>query len=227
MSLDPLDLAALSAGTVDIPRGTRCALCTSGTELVTLVNRMIVGGATYAEAYRALASVNEARVASGETEISYQTVLRHGQNHLPVKAAAYREIVERRARAARLDPEEGLVNILTEAGLAEAVMTMAYQGIIESGVVPTPSEGLAAAKFLNQLRQAERGNAGLEAAFAELGYIIKAVKDIVPQEYWPLINARIDEQRGSQIIDAEVDDEFDPGEQPEEEFNPPDDGEDF
>jgi hypothetical protein len=76
--------------------------------------------------------------------------------------------------------------------------------------------------------RAERGNVGLETAFAELGYLIEAVKEAVPQQYWAAITAKIDEKRGSRVIDAEVaDDEFDPGEPEEEEFNPPDEDDDF
>lgn len=213
-------------GNAIVPRGYRCAVCTAGDEVVTFVNRLIVGGATYAEAHRALSAINEARVAQDQPEISYQSVMRHGREHLPARSAAVREIVERRARAAQLDPEEGTANIITQAAFAEAVMVKAFQEVSTTEV--TIAEGLQAAKFLNQLMMVERGNVGLETAFAELNYLIEAVKEAVPKEYWPLITAKIDEKRGSRVIDAEVQDpdEFDPGEQPEEEFSPADDGED-
>jgi len=202
-------------------------VCNAGEEVVAFVNRTIVGGATYAEAHRALAVINEARVALDQPEISYQSVMRHGREHLPAKAAVVREIVERRARTAGLDVDEGVANIITQAAYAEAMMVKAFQDI--STVDVTPTEGLQAAKFLHQLMQAERGNVGLETAFAELGYLIEAVKEAVPQQYWAAITAKIDEKRGSRVIDAEVaDEEFDPGEQPEEEeFNPPEEDEDF
>lgn len=213
----------LIPGTAITPRGYRCAVCTAGEEVVTFVNRVIVGGATYADAHRALAVVNDARVTTGLPEIGYQSVLRHGRDHLPAKSAAIREIVERRARAAQLDVEEGTTNIITMAAYAEAMMTKAFQDM--SGVDVTPGEGLQAVKFLHQLMQAERGSVGLETAFAELGYLIEAVKESVPQQYWSIITAKIEEKRGSRVIDAEVqEDEFDPGVQVEEEFNPPDDG---
>lgn len=205
------------------PRGYRCAVCNAGDQVVAYVNRLIVGGATYAEAHRALAAVNEGRAATGEPSISYQSVQRHAREHLPARSAAVREIVERRARAAQLDVEEGTANIITTAAYAEAMMTKAFQDM--STVDVTPAEGLQAAKFLNQLMTAERGNVGLETAFAELGYLIEAVKEVVPQSLWPLITQKIEDKRGSRTIDAEVE-EFDPGEQPEEDFSPPDDGED-
>jgi hypothetical protein len=212
-------------GTDLVPRGYRCVVCNAGEEVVAFVNRLIAGGATYAEAHRALGVVNDARVAQNQPEISYQSVLRHGRDHLPAKAAAVREIIERRARAAQLDVNEGTSNIITAAGYAEAMMTRAFQDMSTADV--TMAEGLQAAKFLNQLMQAERGNVGVEAAFAELGYIIAAVKEVVPQQYWASINARIEEKRGSLVIDAEVQEEFDPGEQPEEEFSPPDEDDEF
>lgn len=219
----PLDLTPFNPGTVDIPRGVRCVLCNSGPEVVVFVNRLIAGGATYAQAYRALSAVNEGRLASGQPEISYQTVLRHGRDHLPARSAAVREIVERRARAAQLDVEEGTANILTSAAYFEAVMTRAFQDLSTTDV--TVAEGLQAARLFNQLMQAERGNAGMETAFAELGYLIEAVKESVPQKYWTEIISKIEEKRGSRVIDATVEEEFDPGVQPEEEFSPPDDGE--
>lgn len=216
------DAAPVAPGTVDVPRGYRCVLCNAGPEIVVFVNRLIVGGATYAEAHRALSAINEARVAAGNTEISYQTVMRHGRDHLPAKSAAVREIVERRARAVQLDVEEGTTNIITTAAYAEAMMTRAMQDMAE--VTVSPAEGLQAAKFLNQLLAAERGSVGLETAFAELGYLIEAVKEAVPQQYWTAITNKIAEKRGTQVIDAEVTEDFDPGEQPDEEFSPPDDG---
>lgn len=218
----PLNAISPSLGTVDTRRGYRCVLCNAGAEIVVFVNRLIVGGATYAEAHRALSAINEARVASGNPEISYQTVLRHGRDHLPAKSAAIREIVERRARAVQLDVEEGTASIITTAAYAEAMMTKAMQEMSEVAV--SPSDGLQAAKFLNQLLTAERGNVGLETAFAELGYLIEAVKEAVPQQYWSAIMSKIEEKRGSRVIDAEVEEEFDPGDQPEEDFSPPDDG---
>lgn len=206
-------------GVVDIPRGPRCNLCQAGPEIVDFVNKLLTGGSTYAEAHRALSVINEARVFSGQTEISYQTVMRHGRDHLPAKSAVIREIVERRARTAQLNVEDGQVNIITAAAYAEAMMTKAMQEISETPV--TPAEGLAAAKFLSQLMAAERGNVGLETAFAELGYIIEAVKESVPPHLFAQIVAKVDEKRGSRTIDAVVvEDEFDPGEQPEEVFNP-------
>ncbi len=212
-------------GTTIATRGRRCAVCNAGEEIVSFVNRLVVGGSTYAEAYRALSAINEARTTADQPEISYQSVMRHGRDHLPARSAAVREIIERRARAAQLDVEEGTANIITTAAYAEAMMTKAFQDM--STVDVTPAEGLQAARFLNQLMMAERGSVGLETAFAELGYLIEAVKEVVPQALWPLITAKIDEKRGSRIIDAEVADEFDPGEQPEEEFDPVDEDEDF
>ena len=112
-------------GTALVPRGPRCAVCNAGDEVVAYVNRLIVNGATYAEAYRAMAAINEARAASDQPEISYQSILRHGRDHLPARSAAVREIIERRARALQLDVEEGTANILTTAAYAEAMMTRA------------------------------------------------------------------------------------------------------
>lgn len=222
--LRPLDPVAAATSAVAIPRGTRCGVCSAGQEIVVFVNRLIVGGATYAEAHRALSAVNEARVALGESEISYQSVFRHGRDHLPAKAAAIREIVERRARAAQLDTEEGTTNIITVAAYAEAMFTRAMQDMADMPV--TAAEGLQAAKFHHQLLQAERGNVGVEAAFAELGYLIAAVKEAVPQQYWAAITTKIEEKRsGGRIIDGAVD-EFDPGDQPEDDFSPADDGDD-
>lgn len=209
-------------GSAITPQGYRCAVCTAGEEISSFVNRLLAGGVSYAEAHRALAPINEARVATDLPEIGYQSVMRHGRTHLPAKAAAAREIVERRARAVGLDVEQGTANIITEAAFAEAMMVKAFQDMSEVDV--SPSDGLAAAKFLNQLMMAERGNVGLETAFAELGYLIEAVKEAVPQHYWSAITAKIEEKRGSRnVIDVEVTEDFDPGEQPDEEFNPPDD----
>lgn len=215
-------MTPLQPSAVDIRRGYRCSVCLAGEEVTLFVNRLIVSGASYADAYRALDAINEARIANGQPEIGYQSVRRHGRDHLPAKSAAIREIVERRARNAGLDVDEGSTNIITQAAYAEAMMVKAFQDI--SVVEVTPAEGLQAAKFLNQLMAAERGNVGLETAFAELGYLIEAVKEAVPQQYWGAITAKIEEKRGSRVVDAEVQEEFDPGEQPEEDFNPLDDG---
>ncbi|HEY6021176.1 MAG TPA: hypothetical protein VIY48_15105 [Candidatus Paceibacterota bacterium] len=217
-------LSSVPSTTVAVPRGYRCVVCNAGEEVVAFVNRLIVGGSTYAEAHRALSAINEARVAIDQPEISYQSVMRHGRDHLPARSAAVREIVERRARAAQLDVEQGTVNIITAAAYAEAMYTKAFQDMADTPV--TAAEGLAAAKFFSQLMAAERGNVGLETAFAELGYIIEAVKESVPPQLFAQILEKIDEKRGSRTIDAVVvDDEFDPGQQPEEEFSPLDDGE--
>lgn len=212
-------------GTIAAPRGYRCLVCNAGQDVADFVNRVLVAGATFAEAHRALGPINDARMANGQDPIGYQSVYRHGRDHLPAKSAAVREIVERRARAAQLDVDKGTTNIITVAAYAEAMMTKAFQEMASVDV--SAAEGLAAAKFLNQLMAAERGNVGVEAAFAELGYIIEAVKESVPPQLFAKIVAKVEEKRGSMVIDASVvGEDFDPGEQPEEEFSPDDDGED-
>lgn len=215
------------ANIISRTRHARCVVCNAGPDVVAFVNKMLVSGAQYASVHRALDAINEARVIVGQPEIGYQSVRRHGIDHLPFKSAAVREIIERRARAAQLDYEEGTANVITVAGYAEAMMTKAAQDMADASV--TPAEGLRAAQFLNDLTREERGNVGIENAYADLHYLIETVKEFLPVEQWPALMARIEERRNGRVIQAQVEEEFDPGEQEDEAFDPPDDNgdEDF
>ena len=169
----------------------RCRVCRND-EVRTKVNDLLASGASYAMTFRALGDDNAAGVTS-------DSIRRHAERHFPVQnvaKATYREILERRAQEAQIDFVNGLTAALTPMALYECVMNAAFRRLAAGDVDVSIDTGLRAAEKLQALTDARAGEADMAGVLVKMGRVIETVREFVPREQWPALQARL---RGEEV----------------------------
>jgi len=197
-----LSLAALSApdetaaSIVSVPQidksylEPRCHVCRND-EVRKQVNDLLASGASYAMTLRAL--------GDDAVGVTSDSIRRHAERHFPVQnvaKATYREILERRAQEAQIDFVNDLTTALTPMALYECVMNAAFHRLAAGDVAVSIDAGLRAAEKLQALTDARAGEVDVATMHAQMGRVIETVREFVPREQWPALQARL---RGEEV----------------------------
>ena len=161
------------------------------------VNDMLTSGSSYAMVLRALGEDNA--TFDKCDRVTIDSIRRHAERHFPVQnvaKATYREVVERRAREAQIDYVNGMATALTPIALYECVMNEAFRQLVDGGVAVSIDAGLRAAEKLQALTDARVGEADVVTMRAQMGRVIETVREFVPREQWPVLQARL---RGEEV----------------------------
>ena len=164
----------------------RCRVCRN--DLVRKqVNDLLACGSSYAMIVRAIGEDNPAGV-------TLDSIRNHAERHFPVQnvaKATYREIVERRAQEAQIDFVNGLTMALTPIALYECVMNEAFRQLAAGDVAVSIDTGLRAAEKLQALTDARAGEVDVATMHAQMGRVIKVVREFLPREHWPALQAAL------------------------------------
>jgi hypothetical protein len=191
----------------------RCRVCQQETSRA-LVNRMLAHAFSYAEIAEAVDLViNPHR--SKNSQVSYKSIFYHAKRHFnleePAKAA-YRRILERR-RATVETWADGVGHLITALGYLDVMAQKGYQTLVAEDTVISPTVGMEAVIRLHELSRQQAGQQAEAELRQQLAVSKSAVKEVVPEQYWALIIASIEEAEGRtapDILDAEVlDDDYD------------------
>jgi hypothetical protein len=131
--------------------------------------------------------------------VTIDSIRRHAERHFPVQnvaKATYREIVERRAQEAQIDFVNGLTTALTPVAFYECVMNAAFRRLAAGDVDVSIDTGLRAAEKLQALTDARAGEADTAGVLVKMGRVIETVREFVPREQWPALQARL---RGEEV----------------------------
>jgi hypothetical protein len=183
---EPVESTQLAARINGVHLEPRCRVCRN--DLVRKqVNDLLASGASYAMTLRALGDDSAVGVTS-------DSIRRHAERHFPVQNAAratYREILERRAQEAQIDFVNGLTTALTPVAFYEVVMNEAFRRLAAGDVDVSIDTGLRAAEKLQALTDARVGEADVVTMRAQMGRVIEFVREFVPREQWPALQARL------------------------------------
>jgi hypothetical protein len=190
----PDETAASTASVPPIDRlhlEPRCHVCRND-EVRKKVNDLLASEASYAMTLRALGDDSAEGVTS-------DSIRRHAERHFPVQnvaKATYREILERRAQEAQIDFVNGLTTALTPVALYECVMNEAFRRLAAGDVHVSIDTGLRAAEKLQALTDARAGEVDVATLHVKMGRVIETVREFVPREQWPALQARL---RGEEV----------------------------
>ena len=183
---EPVESTQLAARINGVHLEPRCRVCRNDLVLKK-VNDLLASGASYAMILRAIGEDNAAGV-------TIDSIRNHAERHFPVlnvAKATYREILERRAREAQIDYVNGLATALTPIALYECVMNEAFRQLAAGGVAVSIDAGLRAAEKLQALTDARAGEADAATMLAQMGRVIKVVREFLPREHWPALQAAL------------------------------------
>ena len=215
-------------GVVAAPkREPRCRVCQYDDSRL-MVNKLLANAVPIPEILQVVeASVNPNRPK--KARITYQSLYYHSKRHFnldePAKAR-YRDILERRAveqsamtQAEGVLAEQGVVRLMTALGYLDVMAHKGYQTLVSEDVVISPALGMEAVVRLHEMTRRDMGSKQIAELRQQLAVIQSAVREVVPQEYWAEIVARIEEaesRTADNIVDVEVvededdDEPFDP-----------------
>lgn len=169
----------------------RCRVCRND-GVRKKVNDLLASGFSYAMIVRALEDANAS--LDKRDGVTIDSVRNHTARHFPVQQAAratYREILERRAQENNVDFVEGVATAITPLAFFETMMVKGYVTLVDEQTNVGYRDGMAAAlKLAEALRQAE-GEYDVAQMNVQLGRIIAAVREFIPQEKWPEVQARL------------------------------------
>lgn len=125
----------------------------------------------------------------GETrvfpEIGYMSIYRHFERgHLPVEAAALRQIVDERAKDMGVSYDEQTAAIVDGYTLAKQVLYRTHEGLADGSLRPSVQDGLAAAKLLKEFEQSAGGQLDAEAWSQAMMRYFEIAQQIMPGEMW-------------------------------------------
>jgi hypothetical protein len=183
---EPVESTQLAARINGVHLEPRCRVCRN--DLVRKqVNVLLACGSSYAMILRALGEDNAAGV-------TLDSIRNHTERHFDVQNAAkdtYREILERRAREAQIDYVNGVATALTPIALYECVMNAAFRRLAAGDADVSLDAGLRAAEKLQALNDARVGEVDVATMRAQMSRVIKTVREFLPREQWPALQARL------------------------------------
>jgi hypothetical protein len=169
----------------------RCRVCRND-GVRKKVNDLLASGSSYAMILRALQDANAS--LDKRDRVTIDSIRNHTDRHFPVQhvaRATYREILERRAKENGIDFVEGVATAITPQAFLETVTVKGYATLIDEHTNVSYRDGMAAALELAEaLRQAE-GEYDIVQMNVQLGRIIAAVREFIPEEKWPEVQARL------------------------------------
>jgi hypothetical protein len=186
---------AQEAGELDMNPSPQCRVCRDPI-IRGLVNQMIANGLRSPDILHALEAHNLKLERDGKHPITKVSIYNHKTRHFNVQAPAaalFRQIQEKNQIG---DWEEGVGTILNVMSFYETMMIKGYETLIDPATVVSPKEGAEAAHKLHEIARQDEGAYEAAQMRVEIGRVIEVVREFVPPEQWPTLQARL---RGEQL----------------------------
>lgn len=177
----------------------RCYVCCEA-ESRDFVNKLLAAGLTNREIAEACEYINARREKDGDDRlIKTRNVWVHRTQHFNVDKpvqAAHRAILERRAKEAGKDYEEGVGTAVTAYAVHEVAMAKGYAHLTDDETTVTVTEALKAARDFHEMTSKDSSNRKMSDVLYELDRIITVIQRVVPPQYHDAILAGI---RGKEL----------------------------
>ncbi|MBY0288619.1 MAG: hypothetical protein K2X52_15955 [Mycobacteriaceae bacterium] len=194
----------------------RCHVCRKD-RLRGKVNNLLAQGASYAYIVRALEGDNAQ--LDQRDRVTIDSVRNHSSRHFAVQnvaQAAYRDILERRARENGVDFVNGVVTALTPMALYETVMVKGYQSLVDADTEVDVNTAMIAAGRLQSLIDSRSDRPDIAEMMVQVHRLVGVVHSMVPQSQWPELERKLGDiepsdnaAEGFEDTDCAEDDESD------------------
>lgn len=201
--------------TYDAAYVSTCHTCTHPARMH--IEEKIIQNFSYAAIERAFSGV-EYEVDPGRRELmptlSYNSIRNHFlRGHMPLEASALRRLAERRAEQIGSLYEQAESQFVDQYVLAEAVVTRAYQRMVTGDIEPEVKDGLAAAKFMQDVSDRTQQGFDTEAWSQAMQVYFETAREFMPADRWnqftaalakdPILRGLTQKMSGD-VIDAEI-----------------------
>lgn len=155
----------------------RCKVCQSPHR--SLIDQMLVAGMTYSEIERQFEFA----------QIPRRSISAHKDKHLGYEEAAIREVIEREARAAQKNYDEGVARLVTNNAYLEVAKQKAYDALINDNIVVEPKDAVKIIEMLEKSQDRHQGIA-MDELRMQFQMFMQAVKELVERDRWESIVGR-------------------------------------
>lgn len=155
-------------------------------------------------------------------EVGWMSIRTHfKQGHMPVEAAALRQILDERSAALSEHYEEETARIVDGYGFAQTVVRRAHEDLVSGTLRPSVQDGLAAAKLIAEMEAVTGGQIDGEIWAEAMTRYFEIVRAVVPDDLWEAIGGALmidpvlkSIQKRIEGGDEPIDAEFTEGENP-------------
>ena len=149
-------------------------------------------------------------------KLSFQSVFYHFKHgHMPATAEAMRRIIERRAeKIGAAQYEKQIEQIVDQHIFAEQVLVRAQERLAKGEIEPEVKDGIAAAKFLQEVEAQTQQGLDVEAWSAAMQRYFEIAQQMMPPDMWhhftqtlsrdPILRSIAARSNQQQIEDAEI-----------------------
>jgi hypothetical protein len=156
----------------------RCHTCT--TKHRSRIETALLQGLTIAHIHRTLPEHIQG-------EVSKKSINTHWKaGHMPL--AWMRATLEEHYKG-QYEQEEGVRSIVTIEGFSEVVLARAFEGMVETGYIPTVGEGFAAGRMLEMLKRLKSYDDNIERERLMYAAFMDTLQEIMrPEQLWDFIH---------------------------------------
>jgi len=122
---------------------------------------------------------------------------------LPLKDAAVRKLLEKRAAERQIDIENGAESIVTGIGILETIAQKGFAAIIEGKNQVSVKETIEAVKLIDAFDKEATDTFDAISALAQMQNILAAVQKVVPPQMMELILRELDNSNSATVVDED------------------------
>lgn len=176
----------------DAARNPQCDTCTHPARIE--IEKRLLSGHSYREIAQHYSETEY--TVGGETKIfpkvGFMSIRNHfKQGHMPVEAAALRQILDERSAALSEHYEEETARIVDGYGFASQVLRRAQEDLVTGNLRPSVQDGLAAAKLIAEMEAAAGGQVDGEIWAEAMTRYFEVVRSVVPDDLWEVIGTAL------------------------------------
>jgi hypothetical protein len=182
---------AQKSGQLDLTPSDKCRVCRDPV-IMGLVNKMLARGFTAPDILDTLDAHNVKLKRDGKPQITKDSIYNHRNRHFDTQAPAaaiWRKIQEDSAREQGMDWTEGVGTVLNAMSYYKTMMVKGYETLIDPMTVISPKDGADAAMKLHEIARKDESAFERAQMMADMGRIIEVVRQFVPSERWPEVQA--------------------------------------
>lgn len=181
-----------------------CKTCTHPARME--IESALVMGDGYRQVARTFSSIEwEGRDGSRQIlpEINHQSIRNHClRGHMPLSAAALRQITEDRTHALGLNYEEMADRYVDHYTVARAIVQKGHERLVQGELEPDLRETLAAAKLLKEIEDAQQTGLDVEMWNQAMVAYFEIARELMPPDMWAEFTRRLRENEVLQQLAA-------------------------
>jgi hypothetical protein len=140
---------------------------------------------------------------AGHKRLDRRSISNHHKNHMDLRDAALRAILEREAEIQGEDWEEGVTDAITKRGVLEIALRKGYEDILSGAVTVEPRDLIQITKVLADM-DTHQHQVGLDEIRVQMQMFIQAIREVCDVETQNQIGKKVKQLRKKDGIQKQI-----------------------